>query len=645
MIENLKLFEITENNSDKKKRLNNGIRYLGNKTSILCEIKNLLHEKKLLDKDMIFFDAFCGTGSVSNYLKRNFNIKINDNLTWASIYAKGRIVAELCKFEKLGFNPIEYLNKNSRIQKEFIYNNYSPGNSNRMYFSVENAGKIDYYRFQIEKWKNENRIDESEYCYLLACLIEAVSNVANTAGVYGAFLKKWDSRALKPIELNSIIDNEEYEGRINFLKAYNSKIEDIISEVECDILYIDPPYTQNQYGTQYHLLETLILNDNPKISKITGSRPTAAMRSDWSKDIKAHIMLDKIIHETKAKYIIMSYSNNGLMSKEYIEAVFKRYGKIETYSIKKIPYKKYKNWKSSNENDNFEYLFFIEKKNESDIIYESPLNYIGSKYKILKDIKKNSPFNIKKIFDVFGGGFNVGVNFYDKEIIYNDINYFVKDIVASFYYTDTYEYIQYIKRIIKKFNLEKGNSESYTKARNYYNNLPDKKRDPKLLFTIILYGYQQQIRFNSKYEFNNPAGIRWFNDKILEKMISFSRHIKKCKVSFNSNNYLELKEKMNTGTFLYLDPPYNLTTGTYNDGKRGFKGWNSLLEKELFNFCDEVSKRKIPFMLSYVIEHKNNVNYELINWAERTKYRIIQLDSVVGISGSRRKEVLIVNYD
>ena len=86
MIENLKLFEITENNSDKKKRLNNGIRYLGNKTSILCEIKNLLHEKKLLDKDMIFFDAFCGTGSVSNYLKRNFNIKINDNLTWACIF-------------------------------------------------------------------------------------------------------------------------------------------------------------------------------------------------------------------------------------------------------------------------------------------------------------------------------------------------------------------------------------------------------------------------------------------------------------------------------------------------------------------------------------------------------------------------------
>ena len=128
-------------------------------------------------------------------------------------------------------------------------------------------------------------------------------------------------------------------------------------------------------------------------------------------------------------------------------------------------------------------------------------------------------------------------------------------------------------------------------------------------------------------------------------MISFSRHIKNCKVSFKSNNYLELKEKIDSGTFLYLDPPYNLTTGTYNDGKRGFKGWNNFLEKELFNFCDEVSKRKIPFMLSYVIEHKNNVNYELVNWIEKNNYRIIELDSITGISGSKRKEVLIVNYD
>ncbi|WP_346010883.1 DNA adenine methylase [Campylobacter concisus] len=102
-------------------------------------------------------------------------------------------------------------------------------------------------------------------------------------------------------------------------------MENIISDVECDILYLDPPYTQNQYGAQYHLLETLILNDCPSVSKVTGSRPVMPMRSDWSKEYKVNILFDKIIAKTKARYIVLSYNNDGLMSKEYIEAVMKRY--------------------------------------------------------------------------------------------------------------------------------------------------------------------------------------------------------------------------------------------------------------------------------------------------------------------------------
>ena len=81
---------------------------------------------------------------------------------------------------------------------------------------------------------------------------------------------------LEKLELNDIFDDE--------LHLTCNKIENIISKIDCDILYLDPPYTQNQYGTQYHLLETLILDDNPSVSAITGSRPTAPMRSDWSKE-------------------------------------------------------------------------------------------------------------------------------------------------------------------------------------------------------------------------------------------------------------------------------------------------------------------------------------------------------------------------
>ena len=618
------------------------MRYLGNKDSILDEIKDLLASKKLLEKEYVFFDAFCGTGSVADYFKGYYDIIINDNLNWAVTYTKGRICAPNCNFEKLGFDPFEYLNSNTDTVKGFIYRNYSPEISDRMYFTPENAARIDFFRNKIEEWKNAKLLSEEEYCYLIASLIDSVSSVSNTAGVYGAFLKKWDSRALKNISFNKVEFNHSI---CKSLESHTYKIEDIIDNIDCDILYLDPPYTQNQYGTQYHLLETLVLNDEPELSKVTGSRSTAPMRSDWSKEYKANILLDKILARTNAKYILLSYNNAGLMSKEYIESALKRYGKPESFICKKIEYKKYQNWKSQNKNKNFEYLFFIEKKEASDIIYESPLNYIGSKAKIVSDLFKYQPPNYNLLIDAFGGGFNVGINAPINDVIYNDLNYLVTELISSFRKYDTYDYIKYVKRTIKKFNLEKGNSETYKNVRAYYNKLPQSKRDPRLLFTIIMYGYQQQIRFNSSHEFNNPVGMRWFNDKILEKLISFSRKIKENNYSFYSKNYFELVDNINESTFVYFDPPYNLTMGSYNDGKRGFNGWNKNLESELFNFADQLNDKGIPFMLSYIVEHKGIVNCELLDWVNRKGYNVIDIGEIIGISGSKRKEVIIINYE
>ena len=104
-----------------------------------------------------------------------------------------------------------------------------------MYFTPENAGRIDYFRTTIEKWKQSNLITENEYAYLLASLIESVSAVSNTAGVYGAFLKHWDSRATKKVEFKKVPFNPSSR---NEAKFFNSNIEDIVSEVNCDIIII-----------------------------------------------------------------------------------------------------------------------------------------------------------------------------------------------------------------------------------------------------------------------------------------------------------------------------------------------------------------------------------------------------------------------
>lgn len=618
------------------------MRYLGNKTSILSDIETLLRNKGLIGKQFTFFDAFCGSGSVSDYMKQYFDIIANDNLTWSTVYTRGRICAENCTFDKLGFDPFEYLNSNEERVKGFIYKTYAPTLTKRMYFTAENAGRIDYFRKTIQEWYDACLVTEDEYAYLLACLIESVSDVSNTAGVYGAFLKKWDSRATKKIAFNKV---DHFPVRPQNFTVLNSKIEDIIDEIDCDILYLDPPYTQNQYGTQYHLLETLVLNDSPEVSPVTGSRSTAPMRSDWSKEYKANILLDKILAKTKAKYVVLSYNNDGFMSKEFIEAVLKRYGKSETYSLTSISYKKYQNWKSKNENEHYEYLFFVEMKRKEDIYYESPLNYIGSKAKIVGEILKYVPDEYTHFYDLFGGGFNVGVNSKCDTVTYNDINHFVKEIIESICTYDTYDFLLYVKKVIKKFNLTAADADAYIEARAYYNSLPVNKKDPRLLFTIIMYGFQQQIRFNSKHEFNNPVGMRWLNDKVLEKLISFSRHIKEIRCEFCSTDYSDFENRIEPGSIVYLDPPYQLTTGSYNDGKRGFKGWSDTQEAALFLFADALTKRGIPFILSYVAEHKGNVNENLLTWIAKNGYTMINLGDVIGISGSRRKEVLVVNYD
>ena len=617
------------------------MRFLGNKESIVSQIRGLLERKGLTGHGLVFFDAFCGTGSVADELKDDFDIVVNDIMNWSVLYARGRLHAFECTFESLGFNPFDYLNGNTRKRHGFIYKNYSPGGSQRMYFTEENAERIDYFRWQIEHWLINEQITEAEYAFLTASLVESVSSVSNTAGVYGAFLKKWDARALKKIQMLPVTAKH---CRCRTVESLQGKIEDVIEQIPCDVLYLDPPYTQNQYGTQYHLLETLILNDDPKISPVTGSRSTTPYRSDWSKDYKAHILFDKVIAKTQARHIVISYSNDGILSKDFIEAILKRYGVLETLVCERIEYKQYLNWKANEDEKHFEYIFYVEKKDVSDVVYEAPLNYIGSKARMVGEIKDYLPREIDRAFDVFGGGFNAGVNFPAVHVFYNDSNFFVARLIESFRKTDTFDYLQYLKKIVQKYGLAPGEKEAYLKARKAYNEKPLAKRDIKFLYALILYGFQQQIRFNSDHDFNNPPGNRWFNDYMLEKFISFSRRIKELYCTFTQNDFQQTLRIMHRGDFAYLDPPYRLTCGSYNDGKRGFGGWTKAHEDDLFAYMDELNRIGVRFLFSYVRENGDKQNDNLEQWLADRPYQLIRVGEAQGRYG-RRKEILVRNYE
>ena len=135
--------------------------------------------------------------------------------------------------------------------------------------------------------------------------------------------------------------------------------------------------------------------------------------------------------------------------------------------------------------------------------------------------------------------------------------------------------------------------------------------------------------------------MRWFNDKVLEKMISFSRVIKEKKIFFESKDYYDISYDIDKNTFIYLDPPYMLTTGAYNDGKRGFHGWNSETEKKLLDFVDNLNKHGKSFMISYILEHKGKYNFHLEEWIKKRGYSIIEVDPILG---NNRQEILITNY-
>lgn len=612
------------------------MRYLGNKESILQELKNVLQKKGLLKERLTFFDAFCGTGTVSNGLKENYNIILNDNLKMAVTYAYGRIISSKCKFEKLKFNPINFFNSNENTSIGFFSKNYAPKYSGRMYFSDFNAGRIDYFRTTIEEWKNKDLINEEEYNYLLGCLLESISKVANVAGVYGAYLKKWDPRAVKKIKF---IEIETYiaENEPIVEEIYNENLTNIIKGIKCDIIYLDPPYTKNKYSVQYHLLETLIRNDEPQLKGITGTRDLSWISNAWSNKNEVEIEFENVIANTLAQYILMSYSSDGLMSKDYILNVLKRHCYEETIEFVEIPYKKYRNYKTISNDEHFEYIIFAQKKEAFNVAYYCPLNYMGGKTNVINYIK---PYlNGKKYFyDLMGGGFNVGINASNfEEIYYNDINYIVKDILVLFKNEDTKYILNMIDKIIKKYGLGKQKKEEYIHYRNDYNSKYRFQKDYSIyLYVLILFGFQQQLRFNSKHEFNNPIGESGYNESIKEKIVSFSRKLKELNVVFSSNDFEQMVEVIDGNSLVYIDPPYLITLGSYNDGKRGFNGWNEDNEKRLIDFIDKIKNKGAKIVISNILNYKGKVNILLTKWIKDNNPKLIDIK----IRG--REEVLII---
>ena len=292
--------------------------YIGSKFSILNYIDEVIEDFVPKKNNITLCDIFAGTGVVSNYFKaKGYNIISNDIEYFSYVILEGLVKNnDELKFEKLAskhIDPFIYLN-NLRGRKGFIYKNYSLGGTKRkeykrQYFSDYNAKKIDACRMKIEYWKKKKLIGDNEYYYLLACLIEASDKVANTASVYEAFLKELKESAKKNIEikrLDLVYNDKKYE-------IYNKDSKELIREIKGDILYLDPPYNSRRYDTNYHILETIALYDNPKITGKTGIRVDISKKSNYCIKNKAKDELEDLIKSANFKYILLSYNDEGII--------------------------------------------------------------------------------------------------------------------------------------------------------------------------------------------------------------------------------------------------------------------------------------------------------------------------------------------
>jgi adenine-specific DNA-methyltransferase len=302
-----------------------------------------------------FCDLFAGTGIVGRTFKPHVGKIIANDIEFYSYVLNRNYIknTESLKAETY----IETLNK-LKGKNGFIFQNYAQGGSeDRMYFTEGNGQKIDAIRQQIEAWKTSGEITEDGYYFLLASLLESADKVANTASVYGAYLKKIKKSAANELVLKPA----------SFLKTktrhevFQEDANTLIKKIKGDILYLDPPYNARQYGANYHLLNTIAKYDTFVPKGKTGLR--TYFKSDYCKKGEVLKSFIELLENANFKYIFLSYNNEGLMSQKAVENAMKQFG---NYSLATQKYQRFKADKTENRNhkaaETFEFLHILEKK-------------------------------------------------------------------------------------------------------------------------------------------------------------------------------------------------------------------------------------------------------------------------------------------
>lgn len=301
---------------------------------------------------------------------------------------------------------------------------------------------------------------------------------------------------------------------------------------------------------------------------------------------------------------------------------------------------------------------------------KSPLNYTGGKGKLLSQILPLFPKNIDVLVDLFCGGGNVGINANALKVVYNDKSDTVVNLLKLFKNNSTDKIIADISQIINAYGLSqtklhgyayyngdsnhgisKYNKEAYLRLRNDFNNRKVKDYTYYImLYTLIIFTFNNQIRFNKNGKFNLPVGKRDFNAALEKKLIKFVDALQKQHVEIFQKDFRDpsLFQYLTANSLVYCDPPYFITDAAYNENG----GWTRNDEEDLYHLLDELNSRGIKFALSNVLYHGGHCNEILKSWIEKNHYNVHHLAMTYSNSNYHKKdrtidgtdEILVTNY-
>jgi adenine-specific DNA-methyltransferase len=634
------------------------MRYIGNKSSLLSIITPYMEELIRENELDNFVDVFGGIGCVGEYFKNKINVYCSELLYSSYLICKARItLSEIPSFtEWNGVINIIKLLQDSPEEENYIFNEFSEGGTGgRLFFSSSNGRKIDGILKILYEIKD--RLTENEFVYLYYILLESIHNISNTTGVYGAFLKKLQPNAIKPITLN-VAPIQTYNNFTHIVLHGDSYSQLSTLITNKSLLYLDPPYNARQYSSNYHVLETISYNNKPTI-KIIRDRISVSGLSDklpmsnWCSKQKIKKELKNFL-ETDARYICMSYNSESLLTKEEVIEIMNKFGNVR---VIEHDYKRYKSNTSVKKNV-IEYLFICTKYTivKKIGIIQPPVQWVGGKRRLLDKIKIHIPdLETHTYYEPFLGGGSLLFNLQPIKSICSEKNKSLHNV-----YTQIKTNPNEIMRILDMFHTEyflieniKGDNSRqsyYNEKKDEFNEIKNKKettlvdgiRESCLFIFLNHTCFNGMYRESSKGLFNVPFGKGRqcsFYDR--NNILQLSEYLKS--ITILNEDFRLIENYIQEGDIVYLDPPYHKTFSSYDKS-----GWTEQDTIDVLLLFNRLTLKKVHVILS----NSNTDEYKQLirnNITDSSSYTIYELSLARTLNSNSKKraptlcELLLVN--